>query len=133
MSDYLIWNKFIGPIQEMAIKKIRKKYDRAKLRHELLRAGIPFVHKLIGCMESPIEEIRWPRTRDLLLDGATYTLWKAIFGSSFRPVFVEILYQIVLHIKLEDLEPYRKNPKDWKINHYASVKRGLYRQGRVKP
>lgn len=129
MSKYLDRNESIGAIQEMAIKLIMSRHQREDLREELLQSGMPFVNKLLGCCEEPLEEIRWPRTKKLLLDGVTFTLWKAILASGFRPIFVEILYNIVKNISPEDLEQWRKPPIQWRVNRYAVVKRILYKRG----
>jgi len=129
MSEYLKRNESIGAIQEMAIRMIMSRHKREDLRSELLDCGMPWVVKLLGCCEVVIEEIRWPRTRKLLLDGMTFTLWKCILGSGFRPIFVEILYNIVSNITKKDLEQWRKPPGYWRVNKYAAAKQEQYKHG----
>lgn len=119
MSRYLERNPSIGAIQEMAIKLIMQRHHREDLEKEVRECGNPIIVELLDCCLDPVKKIRWRRTQDNLYDLVVFSIWKAILGSSFRWVFIEILYNITKTISPEDLEKYRRDPTDWKINVFA--------------
>lgn len=124
MSKYLERNMSIGPIAELAIKMIMQRHTRDDLEKEVRECGNPVVVRLLDCCLGPIKQVRWRRTRDNLYDLVLLCIWKAILGSSFRWVFIEILYNVVKDISPEELEKYRREPVDWKINVFARRRRG---------
>lgn len=124
LSRYLERNVSIGAIEEMAIKLIMQRHKRVDLEREVRECGVPVIVRLLDCCLDPVKKIRWRRTQDNLYDLVLLCIWKAILGSSFRWVFYEILYNIVKDISPEELEQYRRDPVDWKINVFARRRRG---------
>ena len=122
MKRYLKLDENLSPVFEMAIRTLTSRINRKDVVEKCHNTGMPWFTSLFDIVGDCIALVRWERTRELLLDGASYILLKAISGSSFRPLFIEIIYRICSDISPVELEKYRRKPEDWKINQFARQK-----------
>ena len=122
MSKYLDRNESIGVMQELMIRTVMSRHSKDDLLKEVEECGIPVAGEILRIIREEIDKVEWDRTFELLDYAAVMLIWKAVMGSSFRPLFFRILHHLMTSINPEDLVPYLKDPRDWGINHYARQK-----------
>lgn len=130
MSKYLDRNESIGVVQELMIRAAMSRHTKDDLIKEVENCGIPVAAEVLKIIREDVQKVEWERTYDLLDYCAVMLVWKAVHGSSFRPLFFDILYDLVTQINPKELGKYLKDPRDWKINQFA-VAKGRRRSDKV--
>ena len=123
MSRYLDRNESIGVVQELLIRAAMSRHSLDDLVREVEEGGIPVAAGILRIAREEIDKIEWKRTRELLDYLAVMSIWKCVFGSSFRPVFFSIMRRLVCEIDPTELEHFCKDPGLWRINRFARRKR----------
>jgi hypothetical protein len=93
--------------------------DIESLEEEIVRSGNPIAVKVYTAFMQTNQDVLERRTHKLLYQGVVWAIHKAIYDSAFRPVFYELLANVIDNIDRQELDRYRKPPRDWKINRYA--------------
>jgi len=109
-------NDLVAGAINKSIIAATKVFDLENMELEILNSGNPVAYKVYAGAMKAINKIRHPRQLrnfDLLVK---YAIHKAIFDGATRPVFYDMLAEIYDAIDREELERYRKDPKNWKIN-----------------
>jgi len=122
MSKYLERNESIGVVQELLIRACMSRHSKDDLIREIEEGGIPVAAEILKIMREEINKIEWERTYDLLDYAAVMFIWKCVFGSSFRPVFFNIMRRLVSEVDPRELEKFCKPPEAWRINVFAHRK-----------
>lgn len=95
--------------------------DMSGLLQQMQKSKHPVIYPFLEEVLKAIDQIQEPGTRKLCRQIMIWGTWKALYGSSFRPVFVEALYNLSKILPNLPYEQYRKDPGQWKINQYAKM------------
>ena len=96
------------------------RHNKKDLLNEVDNCGIPIARDILQIIREEIDKIEWAKTYEMVDYAAVMAIWKAVLGSSFRPLFFSIIHRLLTEIDPKKLEQYLKDPNSWNINIYAT-------------